>query len=127
MLECGCDNGNAESPPPTGKVEFKRPTAMLCNKVASQDFQTLMMARQYIKVLNCIGMELKSSKTASVKPPSDIVSLKAELKGRLEWSESDLLRSVLVLADSQSWQCITRIEDDDDDAKLVKFMKLYML
>ena len=58
---------------------------------------------------------------------SHIVSLQAELKGRLEWSESDLLRSVLVLAGSQSWQCITRIKDDDDDAKLVKSMKLYMV
>ena len=46
---------------------------------------------------------------------TDLKSLDDKIQTRLEWSHVDMMRSILLFLNSQSWQDLERSLNDDDD------------
>lgn len=77
------------------------------------------------------GMELKRYTDVTIKAckeqaVADLNRLDQKMRDRLEWSNIDLLRSILVFLDTQNWQCHEAETDDssgsgsEDDACLAE-------
>ena len=53
-------------------------------------------------------------KTYAEQARDDLRLLNDKIKGRLEWSDTALLRAILVFLDTQSWDCSYRSSESDD-------------
>lgn len=59
-------------------------------------------------------------KTCADQVLTDLRSLNNKMRARLEWSDVDLLRSILLFLDTQSWQLSDGTPSDDDRLSKVK-------
>lgn len=74
------------------------------------------------------GMELKRYTDVTIKACkehaiADLNRLDKKMRDRLEWSNIDLLRAILIFLDTQNWQCHETETDDnlsEDDASLAE-------
>ena len=71
------------------------------------------------------GSELHHFRNTTIKSCadqalSDLKSLDEQMRARLEWSDVDLMRSILLFVDTQSWQGSEGSSNDDDRLSEIK-------
>ena len=68
--------------------------------------------------LHCFGDT--TTKTCADQALSDLKSLDDQMRARLEWSDVNLMRSILLFLDTQSWQDSDKSSTDDDHLSEIK-------